>query len=114
MAKRLKGDMSNLDDLMKEAGMISIDDLTDLNKQLPLDFFSAHVGVRDYDTFEQWFIMEYRSALKVKACYDLGEWEDDDNATEHAEGHCRAFGEIFSNWKMMKRRMQEAQEKENA
>jgi len=104
--KRLKGDMSNLNDLMQEAGMFKIDDLIDLNSTLPMDYFGAHAGVKDYDTFEHWMVMHYKEALVAKACFELGEWEDEEgDSIPHAEGHCRAFAEIFANWKMMKKRI---------
>jgi hypothetical protein len=88
-----------LDERMKAAGMISLDDM--LNGKTPMEFWSRHTSVKDFDTFEAWMRMRYRELLSLKALYDLGE-PDAYNLKQHIESSAGAFGEIMSNWRAAK------------
>lgn len=91
-----------LDARMKSLGMLTITELVD--GEDPLGKFSAHAGVRNHATFEEWLKMRYEEILKSRMPYELGDQEEDE-LYEWIFGHAGAFAEVLANWKQMKIRM---------
>lgn len=87
-----------LDEQMKEAGMISIDDML---KPQPMDVFTVHAGVRDLDTFEQWLTVRYTEMLRMKARMELDKNQDDE-MYEWVLSHTAVLGEVMVNFRATK------------
>lgn len=65
---------------LKARGWLTMDEQF---KPGPLDLFTAHAGVHDNETFQQWAEMRMRELLRFKAFYDLGIWTDEKNEEYH-------------------------------
>jgi hypothetical protein len=95
--------MASLDERMKAAGMIPLSDL--LNGGQPLDRWTAHAGVQCHDSFEVWLRRRYEEFMRMRMSYELGDEEKDD-LYEWVFAHAAAFGEVMTNWRAMKARME--------
>lgn len=96
LAAAPQAEQDNLDQRMKDAGMLSV---TELLAGAPLDSFVKHVGVKDLDTFAEWLEMRRAECLKQVARYDLGERKEGDDLYEWAIAHAAVFSEVHINFK---------------
>ena len=104
--------MTDLDERMKAAGMIPLSELLDLDKQAPMDKWSAHAAVQSHNDFEWWLKMRYEEMMRMRISYELGDKDKEDELFEWIFAHSSALGEVLVNWKMMKKRMEEQIEEE--
>lgn len=86
--------MSNLDERMKAAGMLSIQDMLE---KAPLGAFSAHAGVVDLESFEEWIQMRREEFLRMQARMTLDKQEDE--MFEWVLSHVAVLGEVMANFR---------------
>ncbi len=76
MRKSRDKEIAELDERLKEAGMIPLSKI--LNEGSPTDQFMVHAGVKDLETFRQWLDMRHTEMMKMKARMLLDKKEDDE------------------------------------
>ncbi|SEG64512.1 zinc finger-like domain-containing protein [Bosea lathyri] len=104
--KPASDDASDIDSRMVAAGMIPLSDL--ISGNTPLERWTAHTGVSDLDTFEQWLNRRQREFGTMRVGYELGDKDKADELYEWVHSHFAAFNEVAANLRQMKRRMAEA------
>jgi len=87
--------MPDLAQRMKEAGMMSIEEM--LGKS-PLGKFNAHAGVTDLERFEEWIQMRRREFIAMQARMTLDKQEDDE-MYEWVIAHNAVLGEVIANFR---------------
>jgi len=87
--------MGDLDQRMKDAGMLSI---AEMMERSPLGKFSAHAGVDDLKSFEQWLMMRRKEFLTIQARMMLDKKEDDE-LFEWVLSHSAVLGEVAANFR---------------
>jgi hypothetical protein len=91
----------DLDERMKSHGMYSVSELiqgTDIDK------WTAHTGVHNLETFEEWLEMKRRHFDTMRGRYETGEKSKDDEMFEWVFAHSGVFTEVHVNFKAMKAR----------
>lgn len=104
--KMTKEEIAILDARMKEAGMTPVSEML---TRPPLGGFGLHAGVKDLDTFEQWLKMRYEEMLIGQVKYTLDGKEEDD-MFEWYLAHAAVLGEMFHQFKAIRKMMQENDE----
>lgn len=102
---------ASLDERMKACGMFSVSELIEGSA---IDAWTAHQGVRDLDTFEEWLQMKRRHYDTLRGRYETGEKSKDDELYEWVFAHSGVFSEVHVNFKAMKTRMAASRSKEGS
>lgn len=84
-----------LDERMKAAGMMPVSEMLERS---PLGAFSAHTGVTDLDSFEQWLQMRREEFLRMQARMTL-DGEEKDEMFEWVVAHSAVLGEVMANFR---------------
>ena len=80
---------------MKAAGMMSVEDMLERS---PLGKFSAHAGVKDLASFEEWLQMQRKEFLTLQATMTLDNNEDDE-LFEWVVAHNAVLGAVIANFR---------------
>lgn len=91
----MRGDMSDLDTRMREAGMTPLSEIL----ENPGGPYAAHVGVTDLESYERWLIMRHEETLRMRVLMELDK-NTDDEMFEWVLSHAAAFGEALANFKV--------------
>ena len=87
--------MADLEQRMKDAGMMSIDEMLEKS---PLGKFNAHAGVTDLESFEEWIQMRRKEFLTMQAKMMLDN-KDGDELFEWVVSHAAVLGEVIANFR---------------
>lgn len=85
---RLTNEEKELSKRMVDMGMFSLEHMLEGNI---MGEFSTHVGVSDFDSLLKWVEHNYRSYLKMRIAYELGDKDKNDDMFEWVFAHCAAF-----------------------
>lgn len=85
-----------LDKRMKDAGMMPVSEM--LERGAPLGKFSAHAGVKDLETFEQWIKMRLKEHYTLQAKMVLDS-ETNQDLYEWVIAHTAVLGEVLANFR---------------
>ena len=97
-----------LDQRMQACGMFSVSELLEGSA---IDIWTAHTGVKDLETFEDWLEMKRRHYDTLRGRYETGEKSKGDELYEWVFAHSGVFTEVHVNFKAMKARMAAASAK---
>ncbi len=81
---------------LKAKGMYSIEELMG---ELPLDRWRVHSGMTDLKFFGEWLERKAREYLTMKATYDLGDKDENDDLYEWVLAHYGAFHDVLVNFR---------------
>lgn len=90
---------ATLDDRMREAGMLTIDEML---SGAPLDGLIRHAGIHDLETYGQWLDMKCKEYLSMQASRDLDK-RDGDDLYEWVLAHAAVFQEARINFNAARR-----------
>lgn len=99
----------DIDARMQARGMYSVSELIHGSA---IDKWTAHTGVRDLETFEEWLLMKRSHFDTLRGRYETGEKSKDDEMYEWVFAHSGVFTEVHVNFKAMKARMLAASSKD--
>ena len=85
----------SLDERMRAAGMMP---LSEMLEKSPLGKFSAHAGVTDLASFEEWLQMQRKEFLRMQAEMTLDNKEDDE-LYEWVIAHNAVLGAVIANFR---------------
>lgn len=85
-----------LGERMKAAGMFTVDEMMGVT---PLTRWKVQVGMTDLDAFSEWLDRKASEYLRMKAAYDLGDKDDEDDLYEWVLAHAGAFSSIRENFR---------------
>jgi len=86
--------MSDIDERMKAAGMMSITEMLAKNS---MDEWHANTGVRNLDDFENWIQMKRGEMLRLQASIELD--GEDNDLYEWTIAHVAVLGEVMANFR---------------
>lgn len=90
--------METLDERMKNAGMLTIDEMIE---RLGANPFMLQREVHDLESFEWWLEMKYREFLSMQAKYQLDNKENDE-LFEWVLAHAALFGTVLAHYRKVK------------
>lgn len=93
-------DGNELNRKMRDAGMVSFDDL--MNFRLPSDRFMTNNQVVDMESFEAWLEQKTSEYILMRIRYELEEKDKDDDLYEWIVSRAGTFREILMNFKKAK------------
>ena len=83
-----------LDDQMKDAGMLTIDQMMQ-----PVNQFQVHAGMTDLAFFEVWLERKAREYATMRIPYELGAKSKDHDLFEWVLAHSSVFHEVLVNYR---------------
>lgn len=87
--------MSDLDERMREAGMMTIDEMVSGS---PIDKWHCNTGVTDLDSFHEWLEMKLREMLHLRILIELGDGEGNE-LYEWALAHSAVLQSVLANFR---------------
>lgn len=87
--------MTSLDERMKAAGMMPVSEMLERSA---LGKFSAHAGVTDLESFEQWIQMQRKEFLSMQAEMTL-DGKEKDEMFEWVVAHNAVLGAVMANFR---------------
>ena len=87
---------ASLDERLAAAGMYTVGQMLGVT---PMTRWATHAGMDSLATFEAWVDRRAAEFLRMKARYELGDKDKDDDLYEWALAHGAAFSEVRTNLK---------------
>ncbi len=92
----MQDDAKTLDERLAAAGMYTVEQMLGVT---PLTRWTTQAGMDSLEFFEKWLDRRVAEMLRMKAAYDLGDKDKDDELYEWVLAHAAAFQEARTNLK---------------